>query len=66
VLAAKTLLKKVVLHHRMVVEEVTIEITEVVEEVGGYKKFDKSNTQCYNCQKYDHFADECNGEKKEP
>jgi hypothetical protein len=33
---------------------------------GGYKKFDKSNIQFYNCQKYGHFADECNGEKKEP
>lgn len=33
---------------------------------GGYKKFDKSNIQCYNCQKYGHFVDECNGEKKEP
>ncbi|GAU41877.1 hypothetical protein TSUD_367420 [Trifolium subterraneum] len=26
---------------------------------GGYKRFDKSNIQCYNCQKYGHFADEC-------
>ncbi|GAU26253.1 hypothetical protein TSUD_224440 [Trifolium subterraneum] len=25
----------------------------------GYKGFDKSNVQCYNCQKYGHFADEC-------
>ncbi|GAU36961.1 hypothetical protein TSUD_57390 [Trifolium subterraneum] len=33
---------------------------------GGYKGFDKSNIQCYNCQKYGHFADECYGEKKEP
>lgn len=33
---------------------------------GGYKKFDKSNIQCYNCQKYGHFADECFSEKKEP
>lgn len=24
------------------------------------KKFDKSRIQCYNCQKYGHFADECN------
>ncbi|MCI40913.1 retrovirus-related Pol polyprotein from transposon TNT 1-94, partial [Trifolium medium] len=26
---------------------------------GGKKKFDKSNIQCYNFQKYGHFADEC-------
>ncbi|GAU15418.1 hypothetical protein TSUD_44550 [Trifolium subterraneum] len=25
----------------------------------GYKGFDKSNVQCYNCQKYGHFANEC-------
>ncbi|GAU49301.1 hypothetical protein TSUD_367130 [Trifolium subterraneum] len=32
---------------------------------GGYKTFDKSNIQCYNCQKFGHFADECRG-KNEP
>ncbi|KAK2435242.1 hypothetical protein QL285_020317 [Trifolium repens] len=26
---------------------------------GGKKKFDKRNVQCYNCQKFGHFADEC-------
>ncbi|GAU43218.1 hypothetical protein TSUD_301050 [Trifolium subterraneum] len=26
---------------------------------GRYKGFDKSNIQCYNCQKYGHFTDEC-------
>ncbi|GAU32405.1 hypothetical protein TSUD_220940 [Trifolium subterraneum] len=30
---------------------------------GGYKGFDKSNLQCYNCQKYGHFADECTASK---
>ncbi|MCI11496.1 retrovirus-related Pol polyprotein from transposon TNT 1-94 [Trifolium medium] len=33
---------------------------------GGKKKFDKSNIQCYSCQKYGHFADECWSERKEP
>ncbi|MCH80841.1 retrovirus-related Pol polyprotein from transposon TNT 1-94 [Trifolium medium] len=31
------------------------------------KEFDKSIIQCYNCEKYDHFADECKygkGKKK--
>ncbi|GAU20588.1 hypothetical protein TSUD_297610 [Trifolium subterraneum] len=26
---------------------------------GGYNGFDKSNIQCYDSQKYGHFADEC-------
>ncbi|GAU32011.1 hypothetical protein TSUD_158010 [Trifolium subterraneum] len=30
---------------------------------GGYKGFDKSNIQCYNYQKYGHFADECTASK---
>ena len=29
------------------------------------KKFDNSTIQCYNCQKYGHFAYECRGKKKE-
>ncbi|GAU22960.1 hypothetical protein TSUD_247040 [Trifolium subterraneum] len=29
----------------------------------GYKGFDKSKLQCYNCQKYGHFADECTAGK---
>jgi hypothetical protein len=31
---------------------------------GGYKGFDKSNIQCYNCQKFGHFADECRGKNE--
>lgn len=27
---------------------------------------DKSSVQCYNCQKFDHFARECNVNNKEP
>ena len=29
------------------------------------KKFDKSTIQCYNCEKYRHFAYECRSKKKE-
>ena len=28
------------------------------------KPFDKSKVQCYNCQDFSHFADECKNEKK--
>ena len=28
------------------------------------KQFDKTKIQCYNCQDYDHFADECKNERK--
>lgn len=28
---------------------------------GGKKKFDRSKIQCFNCQKYGHFVDECRG-----
>ena len=28
------------------------------------KPFDKSKVQCYNCQDFHHFADECKNEKK--
>ncbi|GAU24898.1 hypothetical protein TSUD_116230 [Trifolium subterraneum] len=31
---------------------------------GGYKGFDKSNIQCYNCQKFGHFAYECRGKNE--
>ncbi|GAU31071.1 hypothetical protein TSUD_322080 [Trifolium subterraneum] len=31
---------------------------------GGYKGFEKSNIQCYNCQKFGHFADECRGKNE--
>ncbi|GAU36929.1 hypothetical protein TSUD_332020 [Trifolium subterraneum] len=31
---------------------------------GGYKGFDESNIQCYNCQKYGHFANECRGKNE--
>ncbi|GAU45882.1 hypothetical protein TSUD_401080, partial [Trifolium subterraneum] len=31
---------------------------------GGYKGFDKSNIQCYNCQKFGHFVDECRGKNE--
>jgi hypothetical protein len=27
------------------------------------KEFDKSKIQCYNCEKYGHFADECGSGK---
>ncbi|CAA7407214.1 unnamed protein product [Spirodela intermedia] len=30
----------------------------------GKKYFDKSQIQCYNCEKYDHFAYECRSAKK--
>lgn len=33
---------------------------------GGRIMVDKSNVQCYNCQKLDHFVRECNAKKKEP
>ncbi|XP_073221541.1 uncharacterized protein [Cicer arietinum] len=29
----------------------------------GKNKFDKRRVQCYNCQKYGHFADECRSKK---
>lgn len=29
------------------------------------KRFDKSNKQCYKCQRFRHFAKECNTNKKE-
>ncbi|CAJ2637591.1 unnamed protein product [Trifolium pratense] len=29
----------------------------------GKKKMNKKNIQCYNCQKYGHFASECRGQK---
>ncbi|XP_078433682.1 uncharacterized protein LOC144704977 [Wolffia australiana] len=32
---------------------------------GERKPFDKSKIQCYNCQKFGHFASECRNEKKE-
>ena len=28
------------------------------------KQFDKTKVQCYNCQDYGHFADECKNERK--
>ncbi|XP_073220132.1 uncharacterized protein [Cicer arietinum] len=31
----------------------------------GKKKFDKRRVQCYNCQKYGHFADECRSKKEQ-
>lgn len=31
---------------------------------GGRKTFDKSNIQCYNCQKWGHLADECYSNNK--
>ena len=30
---------------------------------GGKKKFNKKGIKCYNCQKWGHFADECQGKK---
>ncbi|RDX94845.1 hypothetical protein CR513_22735, partial [Mucuna pruriens] len=30
---------------------------------GGQRKFDKRNIQCYACQKWGHFADECYSNK---
>ena len=35
------------------------------EEEKEKKTFDKSSIQCYNCQKYDHFAYECRNPKRE-
>jgi len=32
---------------------------------GGKKKFNRSNVQCYNCQKFGHFADQCYATKKD-
>ena len=34
------------------------------KQEGSRKPFDKSKVQCYNCQDFDHFADECKNEKK--
>ena len=30
---------------------------------GGRKRFDKQNIQCYNCDRWGHFADECYAKK---
>ncbi|XP_074362516.1 uncharacterized protein LOC141702803 [Apium graveolens] len=30
-----------------------------VAKRGGYRRYDKSNIQCYACQKYGHYANEC-------
>ena len=35
------------------------------EEEKENKTFDKSSIQCYNCQKYGHFAYECRNPKRE-
>lgn len=32
---------------------------------GGKKKFNRSNVQCYSCQKYGHFADQCYANKRD-
>ena len=34
------------------------------KQEGSRKPFDKSKVQCYNCQDFGHFADECKNEKK--
>ena len=33
---------------------------------GERRRIDKSKMQCFVCQKFDHFARECNANKKEP
>lgn len=34
--------------------------------IGEKKKFDKSNVQCYNYQKFAHFSYQCYDDKKDP
>lgn len=39
---------------------------ETIEEKSGKRKFDRRNAECYNCQKFEHFADKYYDKKKDP
>ena len=40
------------------------ETSDDQKQENSRKPFDKSKVQCYNCQDFGHFADECKNEKK--
>ena len=42
----------------------SFQLSDEQKQEGQRKPFDKSNVRCYNCQEFDHFADECKNEKK--